>query len=92
MRTNKPVVAPKRLPQNGGEVLHQLSALRSEKEEILFAHLVYLSHFDLFRNEPRSKFLTTVRTKKIFNVAVVMGGTTPPELRSTRPPKVKNSF
>ena len=28
MRTNKPVVAPKRLPQNGGKVLHQLSALR----------------------------------------------------------------
>ena len=26
MRTNKPVVAPKRLPQNGGEVLHRLSA------------------------------------------------------------------
>ena len=26
MRTNKPVVAPKRLPQNGGDVSHRLSA------------------------------------------------------------------
>ena len=46
------------------------------------AYLGYLSHFDLFCNEPRSEFLTTIRTKKIFNVTVVVWGDHPPELRA----------
>ena len=58
--------------------------LHYKREEILVAYLGYLSHFDLFYNEPRSEFLTTIRTMKIFNVTVVVGGggDHPPEFRA----------
>ena len=71
--------------------MHQFSALR-EREEIRVAHLVDLSLFNLFCNEPRREFLTTDRTKKIFNVAVVVGGTTDPELSFNKEEKGLNDI
>ena len=75
MRTHKPVEAPKRLPQNGGEVSH------TKREEILVAQLGHLPHLDLLRDEPRNEVPTPICTMKIFNVAVVVGGDYP-ELRA----------
>ena len=54
----------------------------TKRDEILVAQLGDLPHLDLLRDEPRNEVLTPIRTKKIFNVAVVVGGDHPPELRA----------
>ena len=41
------MVAAKRLPQNGGEVSHRLSAHQDKRYEILVAQLGDLPHLDL---------------------------------------------
>ena len=78
MRTNKPVVAPKRLTQNGGEVS---DCPHTKRDEILVAQLGDLPYLDLLRDEPRNEVPTPICTMKIFNVAVVVGGDYP-ELRA----------
>ena len=54
----------------------------TKRDEILVAQLGDLPYLDLLRDEPRNEVLTPICTKKIFNVAVVVGGDHPPELRA----------
>ena len=75
MRTNKPVVAPKRLPQNGGEVSHRLSAHQERWDP---GQLSDLPHLDLLRNEPRHTHLH----EENFQCRSGCWGDHPPELRA----------
>ena len=55
-----------------------------KKESLLYSNHVLaqlgdLPHLDLLRDEPQNEVLTPICTKKIFNVAVVVGGDHPPQ-------------
>ena len=68
----------------GTEAESRTNRPHSKGEEILVAQLRNLPHLDFLRDEGRSELLTFMCTEEISNVAVVVGGDHPPELRAPR--------